>query len=139
MCLLDRVLTWNSERIQCSASTHHAVDHPMRAFGRLGAACGIEYAAQAMATHAALQSGGDDRRPSTGLLIGVRRVNLYASRLDDIASDLLIEAECIIESAGHALYQFSIRSNDQLLLEGRAAVVLNANTLDARHAVGDGS
>src|ERR1700752_1268025 len=54
MCLLDEVLSWDAMRIRCRSSSHRATDNPLRAHGRLGAACGIEYAAQAMAVHGAL-------------------------------------------------------------------------------------
>ena len=54
MCLLDEVLTWNTQRVQCRSSTHRNRANPLRAHDRLGAVCGIEYAAQAMAVHGAL-------------------------------------------------------------------------------------
>ena len=54
MCLLDAVLSWDATRIRCRSASHRTPDNPLRAHGRLGAACGIEYAAQAMAVHGAL-------------------------------------------------------------------------------------
>jgi predicted hotdog family 3-hydroxylacyl-ACP dehydratase len=54
MCLLDEVLDWNAQHIRCRTATHRALDNPLRSHGRLGTACGIEYAAQAMALHGAL-------------------------------------------------------------------------------------
>src|SRR5580658_11189609 len=54
MCLLDEVLSWDATRIRCRSATHRSPDNPLRQHGRLGAACGIEYAAQAMAVHGAL-------------------------------------------------------------------------------------
>lgn len=54
MCLLDAVVSWDATRIRCRSASHRAPDHPLRAHGRLGIACGIEYAAQAMAVHGAL-------------------------------------------------------------------------------------
>src|SRR5256884_3247493 len=54
MCLLDEVLSWDAARIRCRSATHRSADNPLRLHGRLGAACGIEYAAQAMAVHGAL-------------------------------------------------------------------------------------
>ena len=54
MCLLDRVVDWSDSRIACAATSHAAPANPLRADGRLGAANGIEYAAQAMAIHGAL-------------------------------------------------------------------------------------
>src|SRR2546429_2675949 len=56
MCLLDEVLSWDAARIRCRSATHRSADNPLRLHGRLGAACGIEYAAQAMAVHGALLS-----------------------------------------------------------------------------------
>ena len=57
MCLLDEVVSWDEARIACRASSHRAPDHPLRTHGRLGAACGIESAAQAMAVLGALSLG----------------------------------------------------------------------------------
>src|SRR5256886_11224671 len=54
MGLLDEVLSWDATRIRCRSATRRSPDNPLRLHGRLGAACGIEYAAQAMAVHGAL-------------------------------------------------------------------------------------
>ena len=53
---------WNAERISCVSRSHRAADNPLRAGGRLGIACGIEYAAQAMAVHGALIAGAPASR-----------------------------------------------------------------------------
>ena len=129
MCLLDYVEAWDQQRIQCRASSHRAADNPLRAYGRLGAACGIEYAAQAMAVHGALLAPPDSTSARVGYLVSVRGTQLHVSRLDDIAADLLVEAACITRSENNILYQFSISAAGRLLLDGRAAVVLNADAL----------
>jgi predicted hotdog family 3-hydroxylacyl-ACP dehydratase len=129
MCLLDFVEAWDQQRIQCRASSHRAADNPLRAYGRLGAACGIEYAAQAMAVHGALLAPPDSSSARVGYLVSVRGTQLRVSRLDDIAADLLVEANCITRSEGNILYQFSVSAAGRLLLDGRAAVVLNAGAL----------
>ena len=49
-----RGVEWDATHIRCRSATHRAADNPLRAHGRLGAACGVEYAAQAMAVHGAL-------------------------------------------------------------------------------------
>ena len=126
MCLLDSVVAWDRQRIQCRASSHRTADNPLRAHGRLGAACGIEYAAQAMAVHGALLAPADSTGARAGVLVSVRATQLHVPRLDDIAADLLVEATCVTRSENNVLYQFSIRAAGRLLLEGRAAVVLNA-------------
>ena len=129
MCLLDYVEAWDRERIQCRASSHRAADNPLRAYGRLGAACGIEYAAQAMAVHGALLAPADGGSARAGYLVSARGTRLQVARLDDIAADLLVEATCITRSENNVLYQFSVSAAGRLLLDGRAAVVLNAAAL----------
>ena len=129
MCLLDCVEAWDQQRIQCRASSHRAADNPLRAYGRLGAACGIEYAAQAMAVHGALLAPPDGSSVRVGYLVSVRGTQLHLPRLDDIAADLLVEATCITRSDSNILYRFSISAAGRLLLDGRAAVVLNADAL----------
>src|SRR6476646_6259294 len=92
MCLLDGVEIWDAQQIRCIASSHRDAANPLRAHGRLGAACGIEYAAQAMAVHGALLASGEDGLKQ-GYLASVRSVQLHVPRLDDIADALIVEAE----------------------------------------------
>jgi len=129
MCLLDAVVAWDDARIVCQTGSHRAPDHPLRAQGRLGAACGVELAAQAMAVHGALlaerEPDGGRATPRGGVLASVRSVNLYVQRLDTIAIDLTVTAERLLGDANHVLYGFRIEAGAQLLLEGRAAVVLD--------------
>lgn len=128
MCLLDRVEAWDEESISCRASSHRNSDNPLRAHGQLGAACGIEYAAQAMAVHGALLSPNESA-PRAGYLVSVRGTQLHVPRLDDIAAELEVNASCITRSENNILYGFSISAAGNLLLEGRAAVIVNAELL----------
>lgn len=137
MCLLDGVEAWDQQRILCRASSHRATDNPLRAYGRLGAACGIEYAAQAMAVHGALEAPQNSPGARVGYLVSVRGMQLHVSRLDDVVADLMVEATCITRSENNILYQFSISAAGRPLLEGRAAVVLNADLL--KPVAGDAS
>lgn len=129
MCLLGGVESWDEQGIRCLAVSHRAADNPLRAHGRLGAACGVEYAAQAMAVHGALLAPPDRPDARAGYLVSARDVQLHVARLDDIAADLLVEASCITRNENNILYQFSISAAGRQLLEGRAAVVLNADLL----------
>lgn len=130
MCVLDAVTAWDAQHIRCTASSHHDIDNPLRAHDRLGAACGIEYAAQAMAAHGALLAAADSA-PRAGYLASVRSVDFYVARLDDIAADLSIDAERLSGDDNTILYGFSIAAGDRLLLRGRAAVMLDADKLGA--------
>jgi len=82
-----------------------------------------------MAVHGALLAPKDSTRPKVGYLVSVRGVSMAVTRLDDIHADLLIVATCIMASESNMLYQFAVSANDQLLIEGRAAVVSNADIL----------
>ena len=123
MCLLDAVMEWDAQHIRCRSRTHRSPDHPLRSQGRLGVACGIEYAAQAMAVHGALAGGG---RSEAGFLAALREVRLHVLRLDDIEGDLISEALLVAGDQGSALYEFALRSQARLLLSGRATVVFDA-------------
>jgi predicted hotdog family 3-hydroxylacyl-ACP dehydratase len=127
MCLLDEVIGWDAQHIRCRTGTHRAADHPLRASGRLGIACGIEYAAQAMAVHGALAGGAKNARSEAGFLAALRNVQLHVPRLDDVQTDLICEATLIAGDRGSALYEFAILSEARRLLSGRATVVFDAN------------
>jgi len=139
MCLLDEVVDWSTERIRCRTRTHSAADNPLRADGRLGVACGIEYAAQAMAVHGALSheaaaaaagapaTGAATLVPAAGFLAGVRSVQFYVERLDDVPGDLICQAVRVAGDSGSALYEFELRGADRPLLSGRATVLLDAS------------
>ncbi|MBL8396845.1 MAG: hotdog family protein [Candidatus Accumulibacter sp.] len=129
MCLLDSVVDWSPTTIRCVARSHVAADNPLRADGRLGAACGIEYAAQAMAVHGALLAGHDDP-PRQGYLTSVRAVTLHVARLDDLPGELVITAECLGGDRS-ILYRFAVHHGVDGLLEGRAAVILDAQAFGA--------
>ena len=128
MCLLDAVVACSATAIDCRAISHRDPANPLRADGRLGAANGIEYAAQAMAVHGALLAGLE-AAPRQGYLTSVRSVRLLVERLDDLPQALDIHAERLSGDANHILYQFSLSHAGRLLLDGRAAVVLDANAL----------
>jgi predicted hotdog family 3-hydroxylacyl-ACP dehydratase len=127
MCLLDEVVEWDAQHICCRSGTQCLSDHPLRSQGRLGAACGIEYAAQAMAAHGALAGGPDNPKSELGFLASLRDVRFHVIRLDDVAGDLLCDAVLVAGDRDSALYEFALRSEERRLLSGRATVVFDAN------------
>lgn len=131
MCLLDAVSDWSAERIACRATSHADPANPLRADGRLGAAAGIEYAAQAMAIHGALLAGPADagEAPRQGYLTSVRGVTLHVARLDDLPGALKVEAERLSGDGNTILYRFAVSHAGRCLVDGRAAVVLDAAAL----------
>jgi predicted hotdog family 3-hydroxylacyl-ACP dehydratase len=153
MCLLDEVLSWDATRIRCRSATHRATDNPLRSHGRLGVACGIEYAAQAMAVHGALVAASAPLErtvsssvrasigPAVGYLASVRNVILCVRRLDDLAADLIATAERITGDGRTVLYEFSVWNEGQSLLSGRASIVFDAafGQPGGARVIGDGA
>jgi predicted hotdog family 3-hydroxylacyl-ACP dehydratase len=123
MCLLDEVLSWDAVHIRCRATSHRLTDNPLRAHGRLGAACGVEYAAQAMAVHGAIMAHTTGTRTRAGLLTSVRSLVLAVTRLDDLPTDLIASAARIAGDEGSTLYEFTLSGGGRELLSGRASIV----------------
>ncbi len=131
MCLLDAVVDWSETAISCRALSHLDPANPLRAEYRLGAANGIEYAAQAMAMHGALLAQANDP-PRQGYLTSVRSVQMHVARLDDLPGEISVLAERLSGDSNHILYQFSLSHAGRCLLEGRAAVVLDATAVNPK-------
>ena len=128
MCLLEGVLSWDTVRIRCRATSHRMPDNPLRAHGRLGAACGVEYAAQSMAVHGAIMAHTAGTQARAGLLTSVRNLVLRVTRLDDLEADLVASAECLAGDEGSTLYGFTLTSGGRELLSGRASIVFGAGS-----------
>ena len=119
MVLLDAVEWFNAKEIVCGATSHRRADNPLRRDGLLPIYAAIEYAAQAMAIHAALTTGGVAR---AGVLGNVRRFRARVHRLDDIQEPLQVYALLRQAEPACAVYTFSIRARDEELASGQAAV-----------------
>ena len=123
MCLLEEVLTWDAARIRCRATSHRLASNPLRAGGRLGAVCGVEYAGQAMAVHGAIVASMSGSRARPGYLASLRNLVLHVTRLDELPDDLIASAERVAGDETTALYQFAVSSAGRELLSGRAGIV----------------
>jgi predicted hotdog family 3-hydroxylacyl-ACP dehydratase len=123
MCLLDEVLSWDSESVVCRTRSHRRMDNPLRHGDALAAIHAIEYGAQAMAVHGGLlaKSGGGPLRG--GYLVSVRNVDLSVQRLDLIEAPLSVRADRLLADAGNLLYRFEITADTQLIAKGKAAVM----------------
>ncbi len=133
MCLLDTVQSWSADTIACTAQSHRDPANPLRTDCRLGAANGIEYAAQAMAIHGALLAGNDDP-PRQGYLTSVRGVSLHVGRLDHLTGTLTVQAERLSGDGNTILYQFVLSHDGEVLLDGRAAVILDASAVNPENS-----
>jgi predicted hotdog family 3-hydroxylacyl-ACP dehydratase len=125
MCLLHALHESSDKHVLCSTTSHRAADNPLRSASGLLSCNAIEYAAQAMALHGAMTVASNDP-PRGGRLASVRGVKLHAPRLDTIAGPLFVHAERLAGDVGQAMYQFTLRDEQQqTLVQGRATVLLN--------------
>ncbi len=124
MCLLDRALAWDAERILCEADGHASPENPLRRDGMLPAVCGLEFALQAMALHGALTGEGGPRPQPAGVVGALRDVRLDAERLDTVLGPLRVEAEALLAEARGFVYRFEVSGEGRRLLSGQATVVL---------------
>ncbi len=130
MSLLNKVLKWDEEHIICLANSHWDKNNPLRNEGILSSVCGVEYAAQAMAVHGALSKRGQKENPLPGYLASIKNLELLVSRLDDIESQLTIDAERLLKDKEFLIYQFGIFSEGRNLLSGRATISIKGNSIN---------
>jgi len=125
MCLLEKLESWDAERIHCSTMTHREAGNPLRTASGLLAPNAIEYAAQAMALHGGLTAGAG-RAPSAGYLASVRQVRFGVERLDPMESAMHVHATRLSGDDRQVLYEFNVTdAAGDSLARGRAVVVLN--------------
>jgi predicted hotdog family 3-hydroxylacyl-ACP dehydratase len=124
MCLLDEILSYDERSVVCRTASHRLAGNPLRCDGRLPAIAGIEYGAQAMAVHGALNSA---QAAQGGLLAGARAVRCNTRYLDQESGPLTVRAERLVAEGGRLLYAFAIEAAGAELVSGRIAVVLSGD------------
>src|SRR3569833_2766043 len=125
-------MCWVFLLLWCCTATHSSPDIPLRSHGRLGAACGIEYAAQTMAVHGALVASSSGGMAPPGFLASVRGVRLNIDRLDVFEADLVTSVKRVAGDDNTALYEFSVSADDVVLVLGRAAIAFNLFTVETQ-------
>lgn len=132
MCLLERILEWDPQRLLAQGSDPGVPGHPLHAHGRLGSAVALEYAAQAAAAHGALLGALPPSAPASqpgragrvALLASGRAIELLCLRLDRPGDELRIEVRRLHAEGGGALYEFELRSGAPLA-RGRLSLLLS--------------
>ena len=133
MRLIDRVVSYDRERIVCESDSHRAADHPLMQDGELQIVCGLEYGAQAMAVHGALLAT-HPARSAHGYLVAASDLRWSIERLDLCAAPLQIEAICELRSDRQVAYRFEVRTGGATVLTGQASVVLGTEAQTVRAA-----
>lgn len=127
MCMLDELVRWDSDSIDCVSRSHQRSDNPLLHHGVLHCACLLEYCAQAAALHGALLQP-DQGRASLAYLGAVKNLELLADRVDPAAELLTIAARCVLNNSDGSIYLVTASSSRQLLLRGRIVLVMAGET-----------
>ena len=127
MCLLERVLAWDADRILLATATHRFPDNPLRVRGRLRALHLCEYGAQAMAVHGGLVAQAAGSRAQPGMLVSLREVRLRRDYIEELPGELEIEARRLLQTAGSWQYTFAVNHAGAPLAAGRAAVMMRVS------------
>jgi len=123
MHLLAEVTALDETSLEAWADGHRAADHPLRVGGVLPASAGVEYAAQALATHTALITDPKPN-PPIGYLAVLTGVRWTAPRLDDIEGRLLVRVTRLSATAGGLLYEFTIAGPEGPCVTGQQLIAL---------------
>jgi predicted hotdog family 3-hydroxylacyl-ACP dehydratase len=121
MCLLERIVSAGDSQIACATHSHRSPSNPLRRAGKLAALHLAEYGAQAMAVHGGLHSAGEAARG--GMLVAIRDLQLRVERVDDIDSELLVQAVKLVAHSGGRIYSFSVHAGERELATGRVSVM----------------
>ena len=125
MCLLDKVVSWDKERIHCCALSHTDPDNPLRRDGHLSTINLIEYGAQAMGVHGALLALQEDRQVESGFLLTLSEIHLDTGHLSETDAPLEIRANLIATVSGVSRYRFVTCIKDREMASGCATVLMN--------------
>ena len=125
MCLLERVIEWDDQHVVLETATHRSPANPLRTNGRLRALHLCEYGAQAMAVHGGLRGAVSGVQPKPGMLVSLRAVKFGRDYVDDLPGALRVEAVCLQADAASLQYSFKVTHGDEVVVEGRAAVILS--------------
>jgi predicted hotdog family 3-hydroxylacyl-ACP dehydratase len=123
MCLLDRVVEWDTDHIVLTTSAHRSTSNPLRLEGRLRAIHLCEYGAQAMAVHGGLCAQAEGRRAQPGFLVSLRDVSLHVDFVDQLSDDLRVSAHRLLQTPASWQYSFLIEHEGTALATGRAAII----------------
>lgn len=126
MCLLDRVIEWNSSAITCETNSHLDSGNPLCCNETLSSVAAIEYGAQAMAVHGSLSESTRIATSQVAYLAAVRDVEFEVDWLHDIDHPLIIHAERLLTDQKGMIYLFSIHALSRLLVKGRLTLMMTS-------------
>jgi predicted hotdog family 3-hydroxylacyl-ACP dehydratase len=126
MCLLERVLEWDAQRITATSASHLDPAHPLRAAAGLRALHLCEYGAQAAALHDGLVTRPQGTKIPPGMLVAMRDVTLSRPFIHDLPRELRIEARLLFTDGGGSQHSFTVQHDNTVIATGRVAIITRA-------------
>ncbi|MGC3979800.1 MAG: hypothetical protein QM808_00895 [Steroidobacteraceae bacterium] len=132
MFLLDSVLRFDRNEIECRASSHRDLHNPLRHQNRLPAHTAIEYAAQAAGVHGGLLNRElyPDAPAQMGYLAVISNLHWHVERLDDLPEDLHIYARRTAVTPGGRAYHVRIEHQSAPIMSGDLVIALEIRSTD---------
>lgn len=123
MSLIDEIVEWDQQFLAARTLSHTLPDNPLRGNEGLHCIHLIEYAAQCMAVHAALNEGVGVGQP---MVVGaLKNVRLSDVGLSELSSTLVIQVHMIMAGNTGAIYDFSVEHIDAAVASGRVTLLVN--------------
>lgn len=129
MSLIDRVLSWDDNELQCESRRHFNRENPLAEQGHLGTACLLEYGAQAAAIHAGLvwrESGSTTAisKEKPAYVAVVKDMVLACAEVPSATQTIIchIQRELVTEQG--AIYHMRLANEQLELLRARIILAL---------------
>lgn len=123
MSLIDEIVEWDQQSLVARTMSHTVPGNPLRGSEYLHSVHSIEYAAQCMAVHAALNEEGGVGRP---MVVGaLKHVHLSDVSLSALPSALVIHVQLVMAGNTGAIYDFSVQHLDATVASGRVTLLVN--------------
>ena len=126
MCMIECVEHWEENAIVCTSANVQSNDNPLLEEKYLSSICLLEYAAQAAAIHAGLLQSGAKRTLSEGhaaYVGGIKNIEVAMPQLTSEMKDVTIEANIELLTDNGAIYNFTAKSLDKLIVSGRLTLI----------------
>lgn len=120
MILLDKVLSWDRERIVCTTTPRDG--SPFVSGGRARAVVTLEYMAQCVAALAGLLARERGEEIRLGLLVAVRQMDLARDWIN-VGAILVVEAERVWGDAMLGHFKCSVRERCDVFARAALSVV----------------
>jgi predicted hotdog family 3-hydroxylacyl-ACP dehydratase len=132
MVLLDLVLRFDDDEIECCASSHRDPHNPLRHQDQLPAHAAIEYAAQAAGIHGGLLNRklNPGAPAQMGYLAVISDLHWSVDRLDDLPEALHIHARRTAVAPGGRAYRVRIEHRSSVILAGDLTIALATSGWD---------